>query len=115
MSKPNKKLTAADIDHEENKIRGLTNGVQAKHVYFLSNIRERELNIDAEQHRFDNGIKDMKKRISQAKKRRKQAEKTLEAYQDQHTELLMDISNGRFCLVYVKAICNIHFLQIGRL
>lgn len=89
------------LEHEEKKLKGLINGALAQHLYFLQNIRKEEEAVNHDNARFQNGIKDLKKKISNIKKKRKKAELTLKSQKIKYDDLVEDNIIGRNIFEYI--------------
>jgi len=83
------------LEHEEKKLKGLINGALSQHLYYLQNIRKEEEAVNHDNARFQNGIKDLKKKISNLKKKRKKAEANLESQSLKCQDLYEDNNIGK--------------------
>jgi len=101
-----------DMEHAHQKYRGLINGELAKQLYFLQNHRKEEDKLDHDYLRFKNGTKDMRKKLSGARKKRKKAQATLATTEECHTILSQDTEIGKTnqCILLL-VICNVLIVQ----
>ena len=85
-----------ELEHAHQKYKGLINGELAKQLYFLQNTRKEEEKLIHDEFRFKNGAKDMRKKLSIARKRRKKAASTLVSEEEKLAILEEDNQNGMY-------------------
>jgi septal ring factor EnvC (AmiA/AmiB activator) len=102
-----------EVEHAHQKYRGLINGELAKQLYFLQNFRKEEDKLKHDNLRFKNGTKDMRKKLSASRKKRKKAQATLAATEESFAILSQDTEIGKLSVVihvfFIFHFCNVKF------